>query len=420
MTPNRHPSTPPRRAAWLLLAAAVLALPGCAKWNLGDSFTLFESKPKPQTPETVLAVWTDTTLHQPGKPAVRGFGGRVMFFGEDSGEKSVPVEGRVIVYAFDDERPDPSQTAPEKKFVFPADNLAIHESESHLGPSYNFWLPWDNVGGPQRRLSLLTRFEDKSGKIVMSKTAHVLLPGMLAAPQDQPGILPASHPMPPSAGSPGGLGLMQAAPAAVTGNGGYGGSPVSPNASLGPPEPVQQDVQQVSYQGLATDPYQLAKPGNSAASRSAVTIDVAPGQAQRLLGGQKERGDLRFGAVAGSGSGDPRQAGVAGSGDPRQTQTTPWGPLIVSQQTRSPVSAASRSEPAASAEASARRQAAPPTSSALDQSPARTSTSTRPASDPVRRQPHRGQWLRSLPPTPRSGWTNPQAEPSPVGQSIEN
>ena len=108
-----------------------------------------------------------------------------------------------------------SQPAPEKKFVFPAENLAIHQSEASLGPSYSFWLPWDNAGGQQRRLSLLTRFEDKSGKIVMSKTAHVLLPGMPAAPESGQAALPASQPVPPTAAVPGGLGMTEFAPGEV-------------------------------------------------------------------------------------------------------------------------------------------------------------------------------------------------------------
>ena len=165
----------------------MLALAGCAKLDLDEGFTLWKSDPQPQTPERLAAVWTETTLHQPGKPVVRGFGGRILFHGSDE-QQAVLVEGNVIVYAYDNDRPNQEDPAPDKKFVFPAENLAKHSSDSSLGPSYSFWLPWDNAGGPQRRISLLTRFEDKSGKIVMSQMAHVTLPGPVAPPQGNSGL----------------------------------------------------------------------------------------------------------------------------------------------------------------------------------------------------------------------------------------
>mgnify|MGYP001065217866 CR=1 FL=1 len=189
-------------SSWCL--SLLLALAGCAKLELGENLALWKSDPKPQTPETLSAVWTETTLHQPGKPVVRGFGGRILFHGTDQ-QQAVPVEGAVIVYAYDNDRPHKEDPAPDKKFVFPAENLAKHQSESSLGPSYSFWLPWDNAGGPQRRISLLTRFEDKSGKIVMSQMAHVTLPGPVAlpvpdhAPAVLHGIQPASYEAPATA-----------------------------------------------------------------------------------------------------------------------------------------------------------------------------------------------------------------------------
>jgi hypothetical protein len=53
-----------------------------------------------------------------------------------------------------------------------------------LGHSYSFWLPWDDAGGPQRRISLICRFDDVSGKGVMSEVARVMLPGTVAPPEE--------------------------------------------------------------------------------------------------------------------------------------------------------------------------------------------------------------------------------------------
>jgi hypothetical protein len=50
-------------------------------------------------------------------------------------------------------------------------------SKSELGPSYSFWLPWDEVGGPQTEISLIARFEPNGGSIVIGEQTKHLLPG---------------------------------------------------------------------------------------------------------------------------------------------------------------------------------------------------------------------------------------------------
>ena len=34
-----------------------------------------------EIPDRILPIWTDTVLHQPNQPGVRGFGGRIYFYG---------------------------------------------------------------------------------------------------------------------------------------------------------------------------------------------------------------------------------------------------------------------------------------------------------------------------------------------------
>jgi len=322
----------------------LLSLAGCAKLELGESFALWKSDAEPQTPESLAAVWTETTLHQPGKPVVRGFGGKILFHGADQ-QQAVPVEGAVIVYAYDNDRPPKEDPAPDKKFVFPPDNLAKHQSESNLGASYSFWLPWDNAGGPQRRISLLTRFEDKSGKIVMSQMAHVTLPGPVALP------------------------VPERAP------------------------PVLHGIQPASYEAPATAPRQAAAPQNAPRLRSA-TIDVAPRQANRLLGAPRtEAGRLEPGRE----SPQPLGGGAA--------KTATGGGSV------SPAPAAARG--------GAGQQVEPPAGSSPLQSQVQNPPATRLTYDPVRRQPHRGEWPRRLPPTPRSGFGQSEAPPPADGASAD-
>jgi hypothetical protein len=353
MTRNRTQTTGNRCSILWLSLATLLAAPGCAQWNMDESLAIFEADAKPQTPDNVLAVWTDTTLNQPGKPVVRGFGGRVMFFVEGNEGKAIPVDGALSVYAFDDDRSDQHSPEPEKKFLFPAENLTHHRSDSSLGPSYSFWLPWDPAGGPQRRISLLTRFEDKNGKLILSKAASVTLPGTSASSPDQ-------------------------------------ANNATPTATLWPP----QGVQQAAYEQPLTDAVSREQP---AASLTTTTIEVAPGQAQRLLAGPT------------NGKNEEKAAHRA----------TTWGPLTVSQQTLGPDVASSPAN-ASAAEAAAEGAAESATGSPRGQSPARTATATRPTSDPIRRQPHRAEWPRSLPPTPRSGWSQPPETTPPNGGSSEH
>jgi hypothetical protein len=129
-------------------------------------------------PVKMIEVWTDTVLHQTGQATIRGFGGRIMFYGKDE-KKSIKVEGRLTVYVFDAVEQETGTAIPERKFIFPVDQLRKHYSQSKLGHSYSFWLPWDEVGGQQRDLVLLSRFESTGVEMIMGDAVRQRLPGML-------------------------------------------------------------------------------------------------------------------------------------------------------------------------------------------------------------------------------------------------
>ena len=101
-------------------------------------------------------------MTQTGKTPQRGFGGRVMFYGKD-GNDPILVDGQFVVYAFDETNREPTDNKPTRRYVFPPDQVAIRMSKSELGAGYSFWLPWDEVGGPQTNISLICRFEPKKG-----------------------------------------------------------------------------------------------------------------------------------------------------------------------------------------------------------------------------------------------------------------
>lgn len=133
-------------------------------------------EPEPVIPESVLPIWSDTVLHQPGKPGVRGFGGRVYFYAEEGGDP-VKVDGSLTVYVFDGDQHDAMSAEPLRKFVITADQLASHHSKSELGDSYSVWIPWDKVGGPSESLSLIARFDGRNGGTAISDASSKLLPG---------------------------------------------------------------------------------------------------------------------------------------------------------------------------------------------------------------------------------------------------
>jgi len=315
------------------LLATVASFCGCAKFSLPDNVKWFAREPKPQVPQRMVPVWTHSVMNRAGQPSQRGFGGRVTFFGTDE-RTPILVDGQLTVYAFDDEDPDPDQPAPEKKFIFPRERFASHQSESNLGPSYSFWLPWDEVGGPQRKLSLIGRFDDAEGHVILSQPASVTLPGRVDRDRLK----------------------VTRKPATALHRSGF---------------PVQQAMYE-STEG-DSDNESETKPSNHSRMQT-TTIPLTPSFADRL----------------GSSSDSHRDK------TPRELPHPAARPINATPTESTPSSASDAASP-------------PSARSEFGRSPVRNSAITRPSSDPVRRQPIRGEWLRPLPPTPR---TNPNQDPA--------
>ncbi len=169
-------------------------------------------------PDRILAVWTDTILHQSGQKGIRGFGGRVYFYEKDKPDP-IEVEGSLAVYAFDAEDESIDSQKPLRKFAFTAEHLASHMSKTSIGPSYSIWLPWSAVGEEPVKLSLITRFEGVEGGTTISDPVIKLLPGIAKktdtqtskgkavapqterGPQTEQGVVQASYTEPKGANS---------------------------------------------------------------------------------------------------------------------------------------------------------------------------------------------------------------------------
>ena len=138
------------------------ALAGCSSLDLADTLPWSNSTPKPEVPARMIDLWTFTVMTQEGLPPVRGLGGRVMFY-NDKEEEPVAADGAFTVFAFDETDGEITYCSPDKKYVFTPEQLSKHYSKSELGHSYSFWLPWDEVGGPEQKICLIARFQPKKG-----------------------------------------------------------------------------------------------------------------------------------------------------------------------------------------------------------------------------------------------------------------
>lgn len=164
------------------LAAAIgLFFSGCQslapKWPSGwfaDEKPTIE-RSKFASPVRMAALWSPAMLSQPGKPAKRGFGGRLYFY--DGSNKPIPVEGQLVVYAYNESKPNADHKTPDARFAFTPEQFTEHFSPSDLGASYSVWIPWDAVGGPQVDVSLLPVFTATSGQLVVGQSSRNLLPG---------------------------------------------------------------------------------------------------------------------------------------------------------------------------------------------------------------------------------------------------
>ena len=286
---------------WLAMAT------GCSSWNLSQSVSWpFGKDEKPGKPDKVVAIWTDTVLTQVDEAPQRGFGGRLMFY-EGKNESPVKAEGTLVIYAFDETRREGNTAKPDRKYVFSPDQLPAHYSKSKIGHSYSVWLPWDEVGGPQKEISLIVRFESKGGAVAVGDPSRHMLPGQNPPPRsNQAAAMPAAGNVAPgylaNASTPAGWGNP---PASIAGNGAVQPvsyeSPVMPQGSW-----TQQDAFQARRMTTATIaiPAGMA-PGPAFTSPPAVPpVGPWPGSGDAAVGAFDE-------SAAGIGGADVGLPGVA-------------------------------------------------------------------------------------------------------------
>ena len=159
-------------AVWL--AAAACAADGSESWSPWP----FHHEEPAGKPDRVVVYWNDAVATDARQPAIRGFGGRLMFY-ESNSDAPVKADGTLVIYAFDETNRDPNNSKPDCKYVFTPEQLPKHYSKSKAGHSYSVWLPWDKAGGMQKEITLIVRFEPKLALPVIGEQLKEILPGTL-------------------------------------------------------------------------------------------------------------------------------------------------------------------------------------------------------------------------------------------------
>jgi hypothetical protein len=206
-----------RLAAAAFAAAAIgLGAAGCLGLDVAGTFRWPGARTEQPLAGRMTVSWKNDMQKKAGKNMLRGFQGKVQFFAADppkpagkdpaktpeANPKTVPVDGTLTVYAFEETSDGKEGTGPSKKYVFPAKDLRKVHREGPEGHEYDVWLAWDKVGGAERHIRLLARFDPAGGgQVVMSDNSREVLPGMKI--QYASGQAPEDRKRPPdSAGRP--------------------------------------------------------------------------------------------------------------------------------------------------------------------------------------------------------------------------
>lgn len=163
--------------------ACIASATGCASMQFEKQLPWLDSGPTDLRPTRMIATWTETVYSEAGRPPVRGFGSRMYFFNRQ--DEPIPVDGQLVVYAYDDSKADSQTNVPDWKFAFTPEQLKNHQIPSELGPSYNVWLPFDAVGGFERKITMYPFLTSDNGDMVRGQPTSVVLPGKKVLSEEQ-------------------------------------------------------------------------------------------------------------------------------------------------------------------------------------------------------------------------------------------
>jgi hypothetical protein len=130
---------------------------------------------KYQVPVKMAVLWSPAMYTAAGKKPTRGFGGRIYFY--NAKNETVPVQGQLVVYCFDDTKKNNDHKQPDRRVAFTPEQFTAHHSTTQLGASYSVWVPWDVIGNAQAEITLLPIFTAATGQVLVGPQSLGLLPG---------------------------------------------------------------------------------------------------------------------------------------------------------------------------------------------------------------------------------------------------
>lgn len=137
------------------------------------------AKNSAKSPVKMVDVWSSYAQTTPDGKALRGIAGRIHFYNDSKKKKSVKVDGDVTVFVFDAEQTDPAHSKPLRVYQFRSETLDKHYVfKKPLGHGYDFFLPFDELGGEEKRLCVMTRFDDGlEDNLVLTQPVNTILEG---------------------------------------------------------------------------------------------------------------------------------------------------------------------------------------------------------------------------------------------------
>lgn len=152
-----------------LLLIAVL-LPGCSTISsTNKSIKELLRKEPPKTPSRMVSFWQCYAQTNPGGGnALRGVGGRIIFYGAKNIKDPIKVNGELTIYLFDASDPIPEKSVPLKFAIFKKDAIPSFYRKDEMGiHGYDFFVPLDEIDNEEKEVQVLAIYkeEKKPGEI---------------------------------------------------------------------------------------------------------------------------------------------------------------------------------------------------------------------------------------------------------------
>lgn len=168
------------RRALMTILLGVMAAQGCVPDFPAGGVRNAKTRP-PKVADTNVerlhVVWNDALLELAGKPYQRGFAARAYLF---TGDDDSPVlsDGTFLFYGWKEtDSLDMASVRPDRTWSFSPQEAAALAKPDSIGWGYTFWLPWGPADGEEIKCTLRAAFRTADGRVILSDSATVTLPG---------------------------------------------------------------------------------------------------------------------------------------------------------------------------------------------------------------------------------------------------